>query len=215
MESSAIRSRIKAQRSALSADAVFESSVQITRLIWTLPYLSRARRIACYFPVGNEVDCNFMIEEALNRGREVFLPVLSGPELKFARYEQGCGFLRNFHGIPEPAVPKARLKKPREMDVVIAPLVAFDCTGNRIGMGGGYYDRSFRFLHTLTHWRRPKLIGIAHELQKVPKIKASSWDVPLHFAVTDKKSTGFSCKTRFITEIYCRKISGVVESVFR
>ena len=186
MNSAAIRDTIKAKRDALSPADVADASIEISRRIWTLPALSRARRIACYFPVGHEVDCHFFVSAAWERGRTVLLPLLSGPELKFSTYDSKTIFLRNRHDIPEPAIKKSQLVKPQEIDVVLAPLVAFDAAGNRIGMGGGYYDRSFRYMHGHDAWHRPTLVGLAYEFQKVPKIKARSWDIPLRFVVTEK-----------------------------
>jgi len=185
MNSAAIRESFKAQRNALSSADVAEASIDISRRLWRLPILSRARRIACYFPVGREVDCRYFINTAWERGRTILLPVLCGLELKFSTYDADTVFLRNQHHIPEPSVKKSQLTDPQEIDVVLAPLVAFDTTGNRIGMGGGYYDRSFRFMRSRTAWHRPTLIGLAYEFQKAPKIKAYSWDIPLQFVVTE------------------------------
>jgi len=187
MNSAAIRDTIKTRRNALSGDDVIAASIDISRRLWNLPVLSRARRIACYFPVGNEVDCRFFISEAWKRGRIVLLPVLCGLELRFSTCDPDTVYLRNKYDIPEPDGKKSCLTRPREIDVVLAPLVAFDVTGNRIGMGGGYYDRSFRFMHSRHSWCRPTLVGLAHDFQKVPKIKAHSWDVPMQFVVTEKK----------------------------
>jgi 5-formyltetrahydrofolate cyclo-ligase len=185
MNSAAIRESYKAQRNALSPADVAEASIDISRRLWKLPILSRARRIACYFPVGREVDCRYFINSAWERGRTILLPVLSDLELKFSTYDADTAFLRNQHQIPEPNVKKSQLVKPQEIDAVLAPLVAFDATGNRIGMGGGYYDRSFRFMRSRTAWHRPTLIGLAYEFQKAPNIKAYSWDIPLQFVVTE------------------------------
>ena len=191
MSSAAIRNKIKAQRNALSPDDAADASIDISRRLWSLPVLSRARRIACYFPVGREVDCRFFVSAAWERGRTVLLPVLNGSELKFSNYDSSTIFLRNQHDIPEPAVTKSQLTRPQNIDVVLTPLVAFDAKGNRIGMGGGYYDRSFRFMRNRTAWHRPTLIGLAYDFQKVPKIKARSWDIPLQFVVTEKHIHSF------------------------
>ena len=180
-----IRDTLKAQRNALSADAVIDASIEISRRLWDVSALSRARRIACYFPVGNEVDCRFFISSAWDRGRTTLLPVLSSAELKFAVYDRGTHFLRNRYDIPEPIGKKSHLAKSQEIDVVLVPLVVFDAEGNRIGMGGGYYDRSFRFMRNRIAWHRPTLIGLAYDFQKVPKIKARSWDIPLSLVVTE------------------------------
>jgi len=187
METKALRASIKASRNQLSAETIADASLEISDRLWRLPLMSRSRRIAAYFAIGGEVDCKFAIQTAWDRGRDVFLPVLRGQELVFAPYLLNSNFLRNQHGIPEPISPKRLFFRPCDMDVVLAPLVAFDANGNRVGMGGGYYDRSFRFMRHRKRWTRPHLIGLAHEFQKVPQLKACSWDVPLHNAVTEKK----------------------------
>jgi len=191
MNSTAIRDALKTQRSALASDDVIDASIEISRRLWSLPVLSRARCIACYFPIGNEVDCRFFISAAWERGRTVLLPVLSGPELKFSIYDSETVFLRNRYDIPEPVVKPSHLTDSQKIDVVLLPLVAFDDTGNRIGMGGGYYDRSFRFMRNRMAWHRPTLVGLAYDFQKAPKIKARSWDIPLQFVVTEKTSYRF------------------------
>jgi 5-formyltetrahydrofolate cyclo-ligase len=68
---------------------------------------------------------------------------------------------------------------------VLAPLVAFDRSGNRLGMGGGYYDRSFAYLRHRVHWRRPRLIGYAYGFQEVQALERAHWDVPLSGVVTE------------------------------
>jgi 5-formyltetrahydrofolate cyclo-ligase len=191
MNKATIRDKIKAQRNALSANSVIDASIDISRRLWNVPALSRARRIACYFPVGHEVDCRYFISTAWEYGRTVLLPVLNGPELMFSVYDPNTTFLRNQHDIPEPNEKKTQQIKPQYIDVVLAPLVAFDATGNRVGMGGGYYDRSFRFMRNRTTWQHPKIIGVAYNLQKVPKIKACSWDIPLQIEKKKKKIYNF------------------------
>ena len=187
MDTNALRASTKAKRNQLPAETIVNASLEISSQLWRLPLLSRARRIAAYYAIGGEVDCQFAVNSAWERGRDVFLPVLHGQQLMFAIYSPNSEFLPNKYGIPEPIYPKGHLIHPREIDVVLAPLVAFDTNGNRIGMGGGYYDRSFRFMRDRKQWTRPHLIGLAYEFQKVPQIKACSWDVPLQKVVTENR----------------------------
>jgi 5-formyltetrahydrofolate cyclo-ligase len=191
MDTKALRASNKAKRSQLDPETVATLSVEITGLLWRIPALARAKRIACYFPVGGEVDCQFATQIAWDRGREIFLPVLSGRELVFAPYRRDTKLLRNRYGIPEPKSDSGNFFRPREIDVVLAPLVAFDDHGNRIGMGAGFYDRSFRFMRHRINWTRPHLVGLAYDFQKVPQLKACSWDIPLQTVVTEKKI--YSC----------------------
>ena len=125
MNNAAIRNKIKAQRNALSPDDAADASIDISRHLWNLPVLSRARRIACYFPVGREVDCRFFMSAAWDRGRTILLPVLNGPELKFAEYNSSTVFLRNQHDIPEPLVKKSQLTRPQEIDASIISFFIF------------------------------------------------------------------------------------------
>jgi 5-formyltetrahydrofolate cyclo-ligase len=191
MDTKALRAANKAKRNQLDPETVAALSVEITGLLWRIPVLARAKRIACYFPIGGEVDCQFATRTAWNRGREVFLPVLRGPELIFTRYRPDTELLRNRYGIPEPRSVAENFFRPQEIDVVLTPLVAFDENGNRIGMGAGFYDRSFRFMRHRISWTRPHLVGLAYDFQKVPQLKACSWDIPLQTVVTEKKI--YSC----------------------
>ncbi len=191
MDYQALRTALQVKRSELPANVIASKSLEISARVWRLPALSRARRLACYFAVNGEVDCQPIITNAWERGREIFLPVLCGEELRFAPYVRGAQFNLNRYGIPEPICSHRHLLQPRQMDVVLTPLVAFDVNGNRLGMGGGYYDRSFRFLIQAQNWTRPRLIGVGYEFQKAAQLKACSWDVPLNKAVTEQQVYDF------------------------
>ena len=73
------------------------------------------------------------------------------------------------------------------MDVILLPLVAFDRKGYRLGMGGGYYDRSLAFRRSRQQWRRPRLIGVAHSCQQHPGLPQQHWDVPLDCIITESE----------------------------
>jgi 5-formyltetrahydrofolate cyclo-ligase len=191
MNTQELRTANKAKRNQLEPGTVASLSIEITRHLWRLSSLARARRIACYFPFGGEVDCQYATQIAWDRDREVYLPVLRGQELVFAPYRPDTKLLRNRYGIPEPRISGGDFFRPHEIDVVLTPLVAFDEKGNRIGMGAGYYDRSFRFMRDRVNWMRPRLVGLAYDFQKVPQLKACSWDIPLQTVVTEKNT--YSC----------------------
>lgn len=182
---------MRRRRSALTATAVAELSARISRHLWDCPVIARCARIACYAAVGGEVDCGPIMAEALARGRDVYLPVLHGDSLVFAPWAPGRPLVGNRFGIPEPAESGARWLRPTELGVVLAPLVAFDDAGRRLGMGGGFYDRAFRFLRGRGAYRRPHLVGLAYEFQRVASLPAQRWDVPLHGAVTESGARFF------------------------
>jgi len=119
--------------------------------------------------------------------RQVFLPVLHGSGLWFFPYKDNTPLEPNRYGILEPRL-SARARCPaRELDIVLMPLVAFDPSGNRLGMGGGYYDRTFAYLDARAIWKRPLLIGIAYEFQRVASLPSQTWDVPLDGVATEKQ----------------------------
>jgi 5-formyltetrahydrofolate cyclo-ligase len=180
-----LRSQLTDRRSRLTAGEVAAAAACIHRRVWQLPLLSRCRRVACYLAVRQEVDCGPIIASTLARGREVLLPVLHGRQLCFVSYRPGVAMIRNRFGIPEPAGSGRR--PPSGLDVVLVPLVGFDGSGHRLGMGGGYYDRTFRFLLNRHCWRRPHLIGLAYEFQRVPALPQRPWDVPLEMVVTEDR----------------------------
>lgn len=191
MDTKALRAAVRAKRSRLDPASIISLSIDISAHLWRLPLMARSRRIAFYMPMNGEVDCRFAARSAWERGRKAFLPVIRGPELVFAPYRPDSKFLRNRYGIPEPIAANGPLFRPGQIDVVLTPLVVFDEEGNRIGMGAGYYDRSFEFMRRRRHWNRPHLVGLAYDFQKTLQIKACSWDVPLQFVVTEKNIYSF------------------------
>lgn len=182
---------MRRRRAALSHAELAAASLAITRYLWRLRPLARARRIAAYMAVDGEVDCATFLAQAQARGRETFLPVLHGQKLMFAPAPAGVALVENRFGIPEPAHGAGCWLRVMDIDVVLMPLVAFDEQGRRLGMGGGYYDRSLRFTANRDGWRRPWLIGLAHEFQRVDAINAQRWDVPLHAVVTERGARCF------------------------
>ena len=104
----------------------------------------------------------------------------------FAPYASEDTLKANRYGIPEPNCHANEWIEPHQLDLVLMPLVGFDSEGNRLGMGGGYYDRSFAFLTQPGSIQKPHLLGIAHELQRVDTLPHEAWDVPMNAVVTEQ-----------------------------
>jgi 5-formyltetrahydrofolate cyclo-ligase len=148
--------------------------------------LLKSRRIAAYLAVDGEMDPLPLMHQLWSLGKTLYLPVLvpfDDQRLWFARFEPGDTLVFNRYGIPEPV--RRRLIKLSALDLVLTPLVAFDTRGHRVGMGGGFYDRSFAFLQRRSHWKQPRMLGIAYEFQKQRAIKSSRQDVPLDAIATE------------------------------
>ena len=95
-------------------------------------------------------------------------------------------FLNRF-GILEPCVSQRACLDSSQLDWIFVPLVAFDSSGHRLGMGGGYYDASLAVLRSRIHWRKPRLVGLAHEFQRIDHLVVDEWDIPLHGILTNER----------------------------
>ena len=121
------------------------------------------------------------------RGQQFLLPVIStGKLLHFAPWQSGDGIQPNRYGIPEPLAP-TELLEPFQLDLVLVPLLGFDRRGNRLGYGGGYYDRSFAFFNEQVRPTEPLLVGVAYAFQELPEVDEEDWDVPLDFIATERE----------------------------
>ncbi len=150
----------------------------------------RSRRFAAYWAADGELDPAPLLALAERRHQRCFLPVLrSHPQRKlwFVRYAPGYRLRRNRFGIPEPSLRQRRIALPWALDTLLMPLVGFDDQCRRLGMGGGFYDRTLAYLRQRRHWRRPLLVGLAYECQRVAELAAAPWDVPLDWVVTEQR----------------------------
>jgi 5-formyltetrahydrofolate cyclo-ligase len=183
-----LRRKIRNHRQELSDDEIFESSWSITRHLIESSQFKSSKRIACYLSTGGEVDTQFILDACWSLNKTVLLPTLSplgDGKLWFVRHEPGQTLRMNRYSIAEPVFSRRDLMRPAQIDLVLAPLVAFDGQGHRLGMGGGYYDRTFAFLNQRSHWQRPWFIGLAYEFQQVPQLESHFWDVNLQGIVTE------------------------------
>ena len=184
-----LRQQLRAKRRALPDEIRAQADRAIHAHIKSLPEYRRARRIALYLAFDGEPSLAPLVDAARRHRKQLYVPVLHGMTMTFAELEHGAKLAANFFGIMEPKVgPKI---DARDLDLVLTPLVAFDDRGVRLGIGRGYYDRAFKFLRHRSHWRRPKLLGVAYELQRVAPLTPSSWDVPLWGVVTEAGARRF------------------------
>jgi 5-formyltetrahydrofolate cyclo-ligase len=179
-----LRQRNRKLRAQLSKDELEAAALQLFDRISVLPEFINASQIATYSAVNGEISLNPIIDLALEMGKQIYLPNLDLKSLRFSPYFHGQKMRINRFRLPEPDVTDDEMLAPEALDLVLAPLVVFDPQRNRIGMGGGYYDRSFEFRKQAGR-DAPILIGVAHELQKVEQLIAEDWDVRLDMVVTD------------------------------
>jgi len=179
------RRKALAARRALDAGERLVMSSRIARRFLRTAYFFRSAAIGCYLPMDDEVDATDVFDRAWRAGKRVFVPVMRAHRrLDFIEIRRDTRLVRNSFGIWEPG--DGRAIRARDLDVCIVPTVAFDASGNRIGMGGGYYDRAFEFLNRPQRWRRPRLVGFAFECQRVESIQTNHWDVALDVVITER-----------------------------
>jgi 5-formyltetrahydrofolate cyclo-ligase len=149
--------------------------------------LLRHRRIGFYLATGEEMDLLPLLNQAAWMGKDCFVPVVP------ARFQRCLGFSLltamprwyfNRYGIHEHWSP--RPARAWQLGVLFVPLVGFDEEGYRLGMGGGFYDASLAYLRQRKKWRKPLLVGVGYECQKVERVPREPWDVRLDAVVTEK-----------------------------
>ncbi|KRW80924.1 5-formyltetrahydrofolate cyclo-ligase [Marinobacter sp. P4B1] len=188
-----LRKHLRRKRRSLSFEQQQQASEQLALNLLKHPDLHRARHIGIYLANDGEIDPHLYIDLARRKGIHFYLPILHPiypGKLVFSPYFDGIRLSANRFGIPEPPFPRSRRRPAWALDAVLFPLVGFDENGGRLGMGGGFYDRTFAFSR-IRPGMAPKLIGLAHDFQKVRELPIEPWDVPLHGVVTDKRRYRF------------------------
>ena len=174
-----LRQQIRKTRANLTALQQQQAENSITQQALALIEERNAQHIALYVSFDGEISTDKLIQILWAQGKQVYLPVLhpfNPNHLLFLRYLPDTPMLKNKFGIWEPKLNVQNVLPLDELDILFTPLVAFDRQGNRLGMGGGFYDR------TLQHWQKSPFIpvGLAHQCQQVEQLPTEVWDVPLH-----------------------------------
>lgn len=184
-----IRKQIRLRRQQLSEAERQDASRSIAANVAHTHVFCYSLRIAGFLSNDGEPDLTPLMQLAWRRKKRWHLPVIGRPninQLWFAPYAAADELVTNRFGIGEPVTPLHETTRSYGLDLVLMPLVAFDSHGNRLGMGKGYYDRTLEFLHRRRHWRKPRLVGVAFEFQKVERLPQQPWDVPLDAIVTEQ-----------------------------
>ncbi len=160
-----LREHLKQQRMALSGAQLANAGDACLRQLLALPAFSNAQKVGAYLDFRGEMSTQAVIAHLLANQQQVFLPVISKERLVYARHQNAADLAKNRYGILEPVASAARCD-----------------TGNRLGMGGGYYDKTLGSMQ-----KKPLLIGLAHSFQELPSLIADPWDVPLNGIATERE----------------------------
>ncbi len=181
-----IRQQTRQRRRALSPEQQADYAQRAARLMLSWGAVQQADTVAAFLSFDGELDTQPLIEGLWQAGKQVYLPVihpLSPGHLLFLHYAPETLLVTNRFNIREPKLDVRRILPLPQLDVLVTPLVAFDSAGQRLGMGGGFYDR------TLSRWKEHGLqpVGYAHNCQQVDILPVEHWDIPLPAIVTPDK----------------------------
>ncbi|AAZ26937.1 5-formyltetrahydrofolate cyclo-ligase [Colwellia psychrerythraea] len=187
---SQLRKEIRQRRNALSVTEQSNAAIALTKRLSSHSQLLLAKRIAIYLSNDGELSTDNFISWCWQNNKEVYLPVVhpfSKGNLLFLHYQQDTELVSNRYGILEPKLDVTLVCPLEQLDIICTPLVAFDNSGARLGMGGGFYDRS------LAHWQQNKTypLGLAHDCQLVDTVPVEGWDIPLPEIITPSKNYRF------------------------
>lgn len=187
-----LRTQLRAARRQLSAIQQQQAAEGVSGQLSHYFTNNRHVKMGVYLANDGEVDLSLFIsrtQQMFSFSLPVLHPVCKG-HLLFLEYVSHTPLIHNKYGIPEPELACHHVVPTHELDVILMPLVGFDNDGNRLGMGGGYYDRTLAYTRKAA--KKPMLIGIAHDLQHVESLPHASWDIPLNAIVTPTRLHHFS-----------------------
>lgn len=180
----ALRQALRKKRSALTHGEIHAKSHSAVMHFIHSPLFKNNEYFACYLAQDNEIETSLFFEYIFQQKKKCYLPHLDKDHMNFASYELGDELIPNQYNILEPVVTGKNHRDAKDMDVILAPLVGFDDQGNRLGMGGGFYDRTLAFLHHKQH-DNPSVVGLAFDCQRADAIPTEAWDVRLDAVLTE------------------------------
>lgn len=173
-----LRKLILEQRKTLSVEEVFELSMQICNRIKEMQEYIDADDICMYMPANNEVDLTFLIEDAWEKGKNVWLPKTSGRRMDFFKFDRSTPLSEGSYKILEPE--SDIVLEPDEKTLILMPGVAFSMDGGRIGYGRGYYD-----IYLEQHYLSKK-VAVGYAFQIVDELPIEEHDVKPDFIISEK-----------------------------
>jgi 5-formyltetrahydrofolate cyclo-ligase len=183
-EKSGIRQQALHKRDALVTETRRSKDLLIIKKFLSLPEFGRSPVILFFASFRSEVSTSLLIEEALRSGKTVVLPSVdtANKELRLYEIRDLSELSAGYMGIPEPSVHAQRERDINDVTLVVLPGAAFDAAGNRLGYGGGYYDKLLSRLR-----RKIPLIALAYEEQMADSLPAEPHDIKVHVIVTDER----------------------------
>lgn len=186
------RNEIRNKRKALSSEEIIAHSQNVLSTLMSHPFLQESRTIASYMSFAGEIDTITLNRQLKAQDHNICLPIVN-PKLKgimdFYSYDNEDELVMNSFKILEPVKDEHHYISPQRLDMILVPLVGFNEKGDRLGMGGGFYDRMLKKVSA-----NCLLLGLAYDFQLVPELKGQHWDMPLDEIITPSKHYIFTKK---------------------
>lgn len=187
-----LRQQLRARRRALPPSDRIQRAERLARQLLALPFAPRSGYVAGYWAMDGEIALHAW-QLQLPPECVYCLPVLHRERLCFAPWRPGDDLISNRFGIPEPDMAPGSLLEAEQLAFAVAPLVGFDAHGQRLGMGGGWYDRSFAFRRNRP--APPWLVGAGFACQQTEPLEVAEWDVAIDAVCTDAGTLDFRALT--------------------
>lgn len=191
-----IRKQIIKKRMSLSDAELASANFRLTEIVLNQKVFAQANVIAAYYPYNGEISPLAIVDYALKNGKRCFLPKMNFAKkhhLDFYEYKLGDKLISNKVGILEPKAEEKKKLKIEDLDLIIAPCVAFDKNNYRLGLGGAYYDVFIKSIKEQEQLNKNpnsnnKVIvaAVAHSFQKIDKLPVESCDMPVDYVFTEK-----------------------------
>ncbi len=179
---SALRRELRRKRSAIPIEDAREAALAAACHLVGSVWLRRAKHVAVYLNHGSELGTAPLIDVLLREGKSIYVPRIGTERrMRFVQLRSDTPLRPNMLGIREPA-GRLRARRVRQFDVIVVPLLGFDNSGQRLGNGGGYYDRA---LAAPRPFRKPLLVGYGYEIQRTAAIPSEPWDIRLNAVATE------------------------------
>lgn len=191
MNKKELRKEILARRNALSPQERQEKSAQIASKVIALEEFQKSNKILLYAPIRSEVETGKIHQEAKRLSKDVYYPKVLGAEMEFYLDDSTTDFEIGAFGIrePKPESTVAFVPKKEDKIFVLFPGAVFDDEGNRIGYGGGYYDKYLQWLTNVVSYKNISKVAVGYQCQMVEKgcIVNEIHDVALDYIVTEDR----------------------------
>ena len=169
----ALRKELRSKRRALEAAEVASTSKEVCEKLVEINAFSEAGLILAYMASKNELDVSFAVDRAIELGKRIAFPLcMDNGGLKLLVPNDKSAFTVGSYGILEPDPARSAEVQPEELELIIAPAVAFDRECRRLGQGGGYYDRLFKKAHCFT-------VGVGYDFQLIDELPVEKHDIAL------------------------------------